>query len=404
MIINHPVRMTSVDFAQNVHGYFAWMRAEAPVYEARLTRWKKVYLITRYDDVEGALRDPRLAKNEDNARTKSGRRGGVWLPKNFRLLMHNMLNSDEPDHRRLRGLVHKAFTPRMIMQLAPRIEAIAHGLLDVALQKREVDLIRDFALPLPMTVIAEMIGVPEGDRAQFRLWMERVLVNPTPFNMVRAVPAISKMLAYFRMLAAERRVVPQDDLLTALAQAEEGGERLTEDELLGTLFLLLVAGHETTVNLIGNGTLALLRHPEQLALLRERPSLLETAVEELLRFDGPLQTSELYFAREAYTLHGVEIPQGGIVLPAILSANRDEAAFANANQLDITRQPNRHLAFGQGIHYCLGAPLARLEGKIAFGGLLERCPKLRLAVDPGRLTYQNIMLLHRLNGLPVVLS
>ncbi|MCA9967755.1 MAG: cytochrome P450, partial [Anaerolineales bacterium] len=261
MNLNHPLNMSSPDFAQNVHSYFAWMRAEAPVYEARVTRWKKVYVLTRYNDVDAAMRDPRLAKNPNNARTKSGRSGNIWMPKTFRPLMHNMLNSDEPEHRRLRNLVHKAFTPRMIMQLAPRIEAIANGLLDAALQKPDVELIRDFALPLPITVIAEMIGIPQADREQFRLWTQRILVNPTPFNLARAVPAVSKMLTYFRKLAAERRVMPQDDLLTALAQAEEAGDRLTEDELLGMLFLLLVAGHETTVNLIANGTLALLTHP-----------------------------------------------------------------------------------------------------------------------------------------------
>lgn len=403
MNLNHPLNMSSPDFAQNVHSYFAWMRAEAPVYEARVTRWKKVYVLTRYNDVDAAMRDPRLAKNPNNARTKSGRSGNIWMPKTFRPLMHNMLNSDEPEHRRLRNLVHKAFTPRMIMQLAPRIEAIANRLLDAALQKPDVELIRDFALPLPITVIAEMIGIPQADREQFRLWTQRILVNPTPFNLARAVPAVSKMLTYFRKLAAERRVMPQDDLLTALAQAEEAGDRLTEDELLGMLFLLLVAGHETTVNLIANGTLALLTHPDQLALLRERPFLMETAVEELLRFDGPLETSEMYFAREPYTLHGVDIPQGAIVLPAILSANRDETIFANADKVDITRQPNKHLAFGQGIHYCLGAPLARLEGKIAFCTLLERSPNLRLTVDPASLTYHNMMVVHRLNALPVAL-
>lgn len=399
----HPMNISSAAFAQQVHPHFAWMRANAPVYEARLTRWKKAYVIARYDDVEAALRDPRLAKDPNNARTQAGRSGNIWMPKTFQPLMHNMLNSDEPDHRRLRNLVHKAFTPRMIMQLAPRIEAIAHELLDEAVRKPEAELIRDFALPLPITVIAEMIGIPEKDRAQFRAWTEQVVTNPTPLNMLRAIPAVSKMLNYIRRLAAERRAVPQPDLLTALVQADDEGDRFTEDELLGMVFLLVVAGHETTVNLIANGTLALLTHPEQLALLRERPLLMETAVEELLRFDGPLQTSEIYFARQPYTLHGIDIPQGAIVLPAILSANRDETVFADADQLDLTRQPNKHLAFGQGIHYCLGAPLARLEGKIAFCALLEHSPNLRLATDPTTLTYQNIMMLHRLNALPVAL-
>lgn len=403
MNLKPPINLSSASFAQNVQAHFAWMRANAPVCEARLPNRKKAYLITRYEDVDAALRDPRLVKDPNNARTASGGSGNIWMPKQFQPLMHSMLNSDEPDHRRLRNLVHKAFTPRMIMQLAPRIEAIANDLLDVASRKPEMELIRDFALPLPITVIAEMIGIPAGDRDRFRRLTQKILVNPTPLNMVLAIPAITQLLNYFRRLTADRRAAPQEDLATALAMAEDNGQHLTEDELLGTLFVLLVAGHETTVNLIANGTLALLTHPDQFALLRQRPALLETAIEELLRFDGPLQTTEMYFAREPITLHGVTIPQGAIVLPAILSANRDESVFANAHQLDITRQPNKHLAFGQGIHYCLGAPLARLEGKIAFSTLLNRSPNLRLAADPSTLSYQNIMMLHRLNKLPVVL-
>lgn len=403
MNIKHPINLSSAEFANNTHATFRWMRANAPLYEARMTRWKRAYLLTRYDDVSEALLDPRLAKDPNNARTKSGRSGNIWMPKTFRPLMHSMLNTDEPDHRRLRNLVHKAFTPRMIRRLIPRIEAITHDLLDKAQHKPEIDLIRDFALPLPVTVIAEMIGIPEQDRARFFGWTQAIVVNPTPLNMARAVPAVTKILKYFRKLAAERRAYPQDDLLTALAQAEDGGDRLSEDELLGTLFLLLVAGHETTVNLIANGTLALLTHPEQLELLRGDFGLMETAVEELLRYDGPLQTTEIYFTREPITYHGVEVPQGSILLPSILSANRDETIFENADRLDITRTPNKHLAFGQGIHYCLGAPLARLEGKIAFCALLERFPNLRLSVPATDLRYKNIMLLHRLNNLPVSL-
>lgn len=403
MKIKHPLKLSDPFFVQNPHDVFAWMRAEAPVYKARLSLGKNAYLITRYDDVRDALHDKRLLKDPNNAPTKSGGSGNFWMPPSFRPLMHNMLNSDEPNHRRLRNLVHKAFTPRMIMKLVPRIEKIAHDLLDAAQQKSEVDLIRDYALPLPVTVIMEMIGIPEEDRYRFRGWTESIIVNPTILNMLRAVPAVSKLMRYTRKLADKRRVEPQDDLLTALVQAEDEGDRFTEDELLGMVFLLIVAGHETTVNLIANGTLALLTHPDQMNLLRSDLSLMETAVEEMLRFDGPLQMTEIYFAREEYQLHGVAIPQGVAVLPAIMSANRDEVAFENPNQLDITRKPNKHLAFGQGIHYCLGAPLARLEGKIAFCALLERSPNLRLAVEQSQLKYQPIMLLHRLEQLPVVM-
>jgi cytochrome P450 PksS len=397
--MKHPIKLTSSEFTQNTHEHFAWMRREAPVYKARMTRWKDAYLITRYDDVVAMIMDERIVKNPQNV--KESGNGMVWMPKAMDPLMHNMLNSDEPDHRRLRNLVHKAFTPRMIMALAPRIEAITNELVDEMMQKEEVELIRDLALPLPTRVIAEMMGIPMEEREAFRRFTSRFLVNPTPVNMIKAIPAVFGYFKYIRGLAAKRRVKPQDDLLTALVQAEEDGDRFTEDELLGMTFLLLVAGHETTVNLIANGTLALLQNPDQLALLQSDPGLMETAVEEFLRYDGPLLTTEASFAKEPITLHSVTMPQGALILPAILSANRDETVFENPDQLDIRRTPNKHLAFGKGIHYCLGAPLARLEGKIAFCTLLHRCPNLRLNAAPEQLRYLNMLIVHRLEALPV---
>ncbi|MEM7128630.1 MAG: cytochrome P450 [Chloroflexota bacterium] len=396
------ITMYSDDFSQNIHQHFAWMRENAPVYHTRYARWKDAYLITRYDDVQAILKDDRLLKNPNNAKTDSGQSTMFWTPKPFRALMHNMLNTDEPDHRRLRNLVHKAFTPRRINELEPRIQVIADELLDKARQQASVDLVQSYALPLPVTVIADMIGIPEEERPQFFAWTRKIIVIPTPLNMMLAIPPLMALMSYLRKLANKRRVEPQDDLLTALVQAEdEQGDRFTEDELLGMLFLLLVAGYETTVGLIANGTLALLSHPDQLEMLRNDPSLIESAVEELLRYDGPLQTTEMSFAREEFAMHGVEIPKGATVLPAILSANRDEQVFARADELDITRSPNRHLAFGQGIHYCLGAPLARLEAKIAFNTLLERSPELQLDVEQEKLRYQNMIIVHRLTELPV---
>ena len=209
---------------------------------------------------------------------------------------------------------------------------------------------------------------------------------------------------YIRALADLRRRDPRDDLLTGLVQAEDEGERLSEEELLAMVFLLLVAGHETTVNLLATGTLALLNHPDQFELLRKNPDIIDTAVEELLRYDGPLQTTELSFARETLNLHGVTIPKGRVVVPALLSANRDETVFDNPDQLDLQRDPNRHLAFGLGIHYCLGAPLARLEARIAFNSLLERFPNLRLAVPAPQVKFQNVLILRRLSALPLQVS
>ncbi|MEZ4706022.1 MAG: cytochrome P450 [Caldilineaceae bacterium] len=398
-----PLRLDSRDLHHHIHADFARLRHDAPVSLAYMSRRQKAFLILRYEDCVSLLKEERLIKNPNTAKA-SGGQGIPWMPKAFEPLMHNMLNTDEPDHRRLRNLVHKAFTPKIIAGLTGRIEQIAHDLLDSALAEGGVDLIQAYALPLPITVIAELVGIPAADRAQFRRWVQRIVVNPTPLNMALAAPALWRLLRYFRKLADQRRRDPQDDLLTALALAEDAGDQFSEDELLGMVFLLLVAGHETTVNLIGNGTLALLSHPEQLARLRDNPALAESAVEELLRYDGPLMTTEFSFAREAMTLHGVTIPQGATVLPTLLSANRDEAVFPNADRLDLTRSPNRHLAFGQGIHYCLGAPLARLEGRIAFNALLERAPNLQLAVAPEQLEYKNIMILHSLKKLPVQLK
>lgn len=401
--VRKPLRMYESAFDHRVHQHFKRLRQEEPVALAYLGRRQKVYLITRYDDCVSALKDDRLIKNMNTLKAE-GAKSLPWLPKTLEPLMHNMLNMDEPDHRRLRNLVHKAFTPKMISGLAGRIEQIANELLDRAITRGQVDLIEAYALPLPITVIAEMVGIPKTDYGRFRRMVERIIVSPTPLNMARAVPTVWQLLRYFRKLVAQRRHAPQDDLLTALVQADDEGERLSEDELIGMVFLLLVAGHETTVNLISNGTLALLNHPEQLAMWQNNPDIAETAVEELLRFDGPLMTTELSFARHDMTLHGVTIPQGSTVLPALISANRDGTIFKKPDELDLTRSPNRHLAFGHGIHYCLGAPLARLEGRIAFNTLLERAPNLGLTVEPAQLDYKRIMILRGLKTLPVSLS
>ncbi|MEM7536766.1 MAG: cytochrome P450 [Chloroflexota bacterium] len=397
--------MSAQEFVQDAHMHYAWMRDEQPVCEARISGFPKLYLITRYEDVNELLRDPRVIKNPSKAKTEEGRSGEAWMPKVFRPLMKNMLNTDEPDHRRLRNLVHKGFTPRRIRELEPRIEAITNQLVDQAqekaLQDGYVDLVQHFALPLPVTVIAELIGIPEEDRPKFHGWAQRIVVNPTPLNMAKALLPLRNFMRYTRQLADKRRTEPQDDLLSALVQAEDEGERFSEDELLAMVFLLLVAGYETTVGLITNGTLALLSNPEQLEMLRNDMSLMDSAIEEMLRYDGPLSVGEMNFAKEPITLHGVTIPKGEVMLFSILSANRDERVFVNPHQLDITRSPNRHLAFGQGIHYCLGAPLARLESKVAFKTLLNRCPDLHLGIAPDKVKYTNMPILHRVQELPV---
>jgi len=278
------------------------------------------------------------------------------------------------------------------------------SLMDDMLKEGTVDLLEAYALPIPIQMISEMLGIPPQDRLKFRRWSEAILVNPTPLRMMMGVPAMLEMFKYIRKLGNERMQNPQDDLLTGLVQAEHEGERLSEEELFAMVFLLMAAGHETTVGLITNGTHALLTHPDQLDQLRHHPDQLPTAIEELLRFDTPLMTGELNYARVPYSVEDVTIPTGSMIFTAILSANHDESVFSHPEQLDLTRQPNKHLAFGKGIHYCLGAPLARMEAKVAFATLLERAPNLRLAVPSASLRYAKLPIVNRLTRLPVSVS
>jgi len=264
-----------------------------------------------------------------------------------------------------------------------------------------VDLIDHFAFPLPMTVICELLGVPDGDRQEFRAWSTTVL-SDAPDQEVRA--ASTAMADYLVDLLAVKRAKPADDLLTGLIQARDHEDRLNEQELVSMVFVLLVAGHETTVNLIGNGTLALLRHPDQLARLRQDPSLVPGAVEELLRYNGPVNLATMRYTTEPVRLGDVEIPAGEFVLVSLASANHDDRRFADPERLDIGREATGHLAFGHGIHYCLGAPLARLEGEVAFRQLFDRFPGLRLAAAPAELRWRNSTLIRGLVRLPVHLA
>jgi cytochrome P450 PksS len=312
-----------------------------------------------------------------------------------------MLDLDPPDHTRLRSLVHKAFTPGLVEQMRSRTQAISDELLDRVVWLGEMDLIRDFALPLPMTIITEILGVPAKDHDKFHRWSKAVVSLTSPSPTLRVIPAVWKFIRYLRQFFKLRRRDPQDDLVSALIKAEEAGDKLNEDELLAMVFLLLIAGHETTVNLVGNGTLALLENPNEMSKLRSEPSLVKPAVEELLRYTSPvLMTTERY-ALENAIVHGVTIPRGEMTLGVIGSANRDETVFDKPNELQITREPNKHLSFGQGIHFCLGAPLARMEAQIAFTTLLQRLPDLRLKNSPHSLRWRPSMILRGLASLPV---
>ncbi|HEX8209237.1 MAG TPA: cytochrome P450 [Longimicrobium sp.] len=361
-------------FKADPHPTYARLRAEAPVFRSRLGRGRPVWLVTRYDDVAALLRDARFAK--DPAHARSG--AAPWMPGFLRPLTRNMLDLDAPDHTRLRSLVQKAFTPRLVERLRPRIEGLADELITRATRGGRMELVRDYALPIPLTIIGELLGIPAADRDRFHRWSTTIVSASPGIGAVRLLPTVWSMFRYLRRQFAARRADPRDDLITALVQAEEAGDRLSDDELLAMVFILLVAGHETTVNLIAGGVLALLQHPEQRDRLRADPALLRPAVEELARFVSPVELATERYAREDVEIAGVAIRRGEMVLGVIGSANRDEAHFAAPDTLDLARDPNRHLAFGLGAHYCLGAPLARLEASVAIPMLLDRAPGLRL--------------------------
>jgi cytochrome P450 PksS len=399
------IKIASAEFKANPYPFYAWLRAEAPVYRVVLPDKRPAWLISRYADVAATLRDERFIKNRYLAMSSDQLAKQPWRPGFFKPMDYIMLELDAPDHTRLRGLVHKAFTPRLIENMRERILTISNELVDVAERRGQMDLIRDFALPLPVNVICDILGIPPGEQHKFHRWSNAIIASTASrWGTMRMIPDMVAFLRYIRRLIQMRRADPQDDLTSMLVQAEEAGDQLSEDELVAMIFLLLVAGHETTVNLIGNGMLALLEHRDQMEKLQNDPSLMKPAVEELLRYDSPVEMADTRYAREAITIEGVTIPRGEIVFAVIASANRDETQFLHPDRLDITRDPNRHLAFGQGIHYCLGAPLARLEGQIAIHTLLTRMPDLQLAVPSSALRWRKGLMLRGLESLPVAMG
>ena len=400
-----PPRVDLLDpaFKANPYPTYAELRSTAPVHRVELPDGLGIWLITRYDDVLAVLKDERFVKDWRKVLTSEQLAQVPPIPPVMEALSRNMLDMDPPDHQRLRSLVSKAFTPRLIERLRPRVQAIADGLLDAVQDRGEMDVIDDYAFPLPITVIAELLGVPAEDRDSFREWSDAAVSgNTTQEHLDKVlIPHMQAFTDYLHALFEEKRKNPKDDLVSALLRAEEAGDKLSEDELLGMVFLLLVAGHETTVNLIGNGVLALLQHPDQLQKLKDDPSLIKPAVEELLRYDGPVETSTERFAREDVRIGETVIPRGEMVLVVLAAADHDPERFADPDELDITRVDNRHLAFGKGIHHCLGAPLARMEGQIAISTLLARMPDLRLKGSPESLSWRPGLTLRGLRGLPL---
>jgi cytochrome P450 PksS len=396
-------------FKANPYPTYAALREQMPLCQRRTGgQGKAIWFLTRHTEVAALLRDhQRFVKDVRNTLTPDERALAPASPDLLRLLSHHMLNLDPPDHTRLRTLVNKAFTASVVNQMAGRIQGVADSLLDRVQANGEMDLIEDFAFRLPMTVIAELLGIPSRDQARFRNW-SAAFVTPS-VNLQRGAKKYQKthrlmedFTGYMRRAFGQRRGNPQADLLTQLLQVEEAGDRLGEEELFSMMILLIVAGHETTVNLIGNGVLALLRHPEQRALLQQQPALIDAAIDEIIRYDGPVERATMRFAATDVTLEGQTIHRGDAVSLVLAAADRDPAVFVEPDRFDVTRTPNRHLGFGLGIHYCLGAPLARLEGRIALTTLLQRMPHLRLATPAEKLKWRTVPILRGLHHLPVV--
>jgi len=409
MSSNPNVNIAAAEFKADSFPFYRRMRAEAPVSRVTLPDRQTAWLVTRYDDVVAVLKDERFAKNPFHVLSKEQLAASPWLVKLLRPLFmplaQTMLNLDPPDHTRLRALVQQAFSPRLVEVMRGRIEALAQELFDRVAERGGTDLVADYALPIPTTIIAEMLGVPVEDRQKFHRWSSTMLsADASRFGLMWAAPSIFRFMRYLRRFIAKRRARLSDDLTSALSSAKEAGGQFSDDELLSMILLLIVAGHETTVNLIASGMLALLEHPDQLELLRSDPQLIKPAVEELLRFTAPVEIATERFAGEDLELAGVTIAKGDVVLAAIASANRDESQFANPDTLDITREPNKHLAFGYGIHFCLGASLARLEAQIAINTLLARTKNLRLAVEPSALRWRSGLVLRGLKALPVTFT
>lgn len=377
------------------YAVYARLREAGPVHRIAGTDGLPAWLVTRYDDVRQALADPRLSLDKRNA-APGGYRGMALPP----ALDANLLNMDPPDHTRIRRLVSQAFTPRRIAQLREPIRKTADQLLDAIAPHGRADLIASYAAPLPINVICDLLGVAPEDRRDFRAWTD-ALVAPDPAEPSRAKEAIRSMLAFFTQLIARKRAEPADDLLSAMIAVRDEEDRLSEDELMSLAFLILFGGYENTVHLIGNATLALLDHPDQLAALRADPGRLGGAVEELARYDGPAPLAIRRFAVEDIAIGGVTIPAGDTVLLSLAAAHRDPHRFADPDRLDIGRDVTGHLALGHGIHYCLGAPLARMETEIALAALLERFPRLELDVPYGELRWRPSMRARGLLTLPV---
>jgi len=398
------VDFTAPEFRDDPYPTYHRLRCEWPV--ARMQAGMRLtFMLSRHADVLSVLRHPTVSVDRPGQpRPVEGEPPPDLHPlaRAVRALSRVMLFRDPPDHTHLRGLVNKAFTPRVVERLRPRIQALVDDLLAAPLRDGGMDVIRDLAAPLPVFVIGELLGVPKEDYGPLKTWSDdlAIMLDGTVAlqHVGRALPSAIAFVEYLRKLVAARRASPQDDLVSGLIAAQEQNEALTEDEIIGTSLILLGAGHETTTNLIGNGLLALARHPAERARLAASPALMPSAVEELLRFDSPVQATSRML-REEMVIEGQSIAAGEEAVLLLGAANRDPAAFPEPDRLDVARRDNRHLAFGFGIHFCPGAGLARLEGELAVGTLLRHAPRFELTTD--KLVRRPGMLFRGLESLPV---
>jgi cytochrome P450 len=411
----------SAGFKDHAFESYAEFRETRPVLSMPLPNDQTLGLVMRYSDATAMMKDHgRFGNDIANAYSEAelevlraqflegmSEEQAEQMLELDRLFGRILLSLDPPDHSRLRRLVAIPFTPRYIEGLRRRVKEIAVSLLDdidaeIRAGRRQFDLIDSFSYPLPLTVIAEMLGIPEDDYDRFRIWSQAsVAFVPGQPQSQEHNELMQEFAEYLRRLAAVKRAAPGDDLLSGLVQAEAGGDKLSEEELISMMFLLIVAGHETTVNLIANGTLLLFDNPDQRQRLRDDPALLKSAIEEMLRFYGPVEVGLTRWVREDTELGGVQLKRGQQMMAVLASANHDPERFPNPEIFDISRDPNRHVAFGTGIHACLGATLARLEAEVAFAELLSRFPDLELAISRSELTWRDGTFMRALTGLPV---
>ncbi len=407
-----PPFLSGPDFKADPYPAYAWLRQLEPVFcRVSADGAARMWYLTRYEDVAEALRDHRrYVKDVHNTLTGEQLAQQPAEPYLYSLLTHHMLNADGDTHARLRSLVNRAFTARMVEQLTPRIEQIAHVLLDRAVPNTvssgHMDVIEDYALPLAVEVIGELLGMGERDHHRLRAW-SRVLVAPSASSArneaktAKLRRVMEDFVAYLQRLCEQRRRAPQRDLISSLLAAEDAGDRLSQEELYSMVLLIVVVGHETSVHLIGNAVYNLLLRPDLWSFLRAQPARIPQYVEELIRFDGPVERATMRFAAEDIELHGHTIRRGDAVSLVLAAAHRDEAIFGCPNQLQIERADNRHLGFGYGVHYCLGAPLARVEARVAIAALLQRSSAPQLVVPPADLRWHANPILHGLRRLPV---